>query len=152
MEIGCQRLPRSYLVDCAAAISRMLGKAMLSLCFILTSNSMSIAQVACKPFLSIASVKEVRMSPPALPWKWNATVVADNNHCASRSGGFEVDFLRIKENAPDLQFTEKFRWTEGIWVSMELTSDEAILGYRIGFISPCVCRQIDQLSVDYRPK
>jgi hypothetical protein len=33
-----------------------------------------------------------------------------------------------------------------------LTSDEAILDFRIGFIAPCVCREIDQLSVDYRPK
>jgi len=27
---------------------------------------------------------------------------------------------------------------------MELPSDEAILEFRIGFIAPCACRQIDQ--------
>ena len=153
MRSDCQPTLGWNVIDGAAAISRLLAKSVLTLCFILVTTSMSFSQVACKPFLSIASTKEAQRSTPALPWKWNATVVADNNHCATRSGSFEVDFLRIKENAPDLQFTEKFRWTEGQFdVSMELTSDEAILGFRIGFIAPCVCRQIDQLSVDYHPK
>ena len=125
----------------------------LILCFLLLAPSSSLSQVACKHFLSTKAVREVRAYTPTLQWKWNATLNADNNHCATRSGNFEVDFVRIKENAPDLQFTQKFRWNQGQFdISMELTSDEAILDFRIGFIAPCVCREIDQLSVDYRSK
>jgi hypothetical protein len=121
-----------------------------SLSFLLLPSS-SFSQVACKPFLSVKSASEIRTSTPTHTWQWNATIVADANHCATRSGSFEFDFVRLKENSPDLQFTEKFRWVEGQFVvSMELTSDEAILDFRIGFIAPCVCREIDQLSVDYR--
>ena len=154
MKIESQTTLGSYVIDCVTTLSKLIAaKAILSLGFILITTSISFPQLACKPFLSITSIKEVQRSTPALPWRWDATVVADNNHCATRSGSFEVDFLRIKENAPDLQFTEKFRWTEGQFdVSMELTSDEAILEFRVGFIAPCVCRQIDQLSVDYPPK
>jgi hypothetical protein len=123
----------------------------LSLCFLLLATSSSLSQVACKPFLSIKSVKEDRAYTSMLQWKWNAILRADNTHCATRSGSFELDFVRIKDNSPDLQFTQKFRWSQGEFaISMELTSDEAILDSRIGFIAPCVCREIDQLSVDYR--
>jgi hypothetical protein len=123
------------------------------LCVLLLTPSSSLSQVACKPFLSIKSVREVRAFTPTLQWKWNATLNADTNHCATRSGNFEVDFVRIKENSPDLQFTQKFRWSEGQFdISTELTSDEAILEFRIGFITPCACREINQLSVDSRPK
>ncbi|MBX9773747.1 MAG: hypothetical protein K2Y71_04975 [Xanthobacteraceae bacterium] len=125
----------------------------LSLCFLLLAPSSSFSQVVCKPFLSIMSVKEDRTYTSTLQWKWNATLRADNTYCATRSGNFEVDFVRIKDNSPDIQFTQKFRWSQGPFsISMELTSDEAILDSRIGFIAPCVCREIDQLSVDYRPR
>jgi hypothetical protein len=157
----CERL--TYLALVAKCSSR-IGRAavgmrsftrhlVLILCFVLLAPSTSRSQVVCKPFLSINSVREVRAFTPTLQWKWNATLNASTNHCATRSGNFEVDFVRIKENSPDLQFTQKFRWSQGQFdISMELTSDEAILDFRIGFIAPCVCREIDQLSVDYRPK
>jgi len=49
--------------------------------------------------------------------------------------------VRLKENSPDIQFTERFRWSPVRFdVSMDLTSDESILEHRIGFIAPCVCR------------
>jgi hypothetical protein len=130
------------------SVSRQIA---LSLCFLLLAPSNSFSQVACKPFLSIKTVKEDRTYSPTLQWRWNALLRADNTHCATRSGSFEVDFVRIKENSPDLQFTQKFRWSQGEFaISMELTSDEAILDSRVGFIAHCVCREIDQLSVEYR--
>ena len=71
-----------------------------------------------------------------LPWTWKATLAADTRHCATRSGGFEIDFIRIKEFGPDVQFTEKFRWNSGQFdVSMEMTVDENVLEYRVGFIA-----------------
>jgi hypothetical protein len=101
------------------------------------------ASITCKPILSIKNVRELRSERPVQPWTWKATIVADAIYCATKSGSFEIDFIRIKEYSPDVQFTEKYRWSAGqIDVSMELTADESILDYRIGFIAPCVCREI----------
>ena len=136
----------------AAGIRRLICQLVFTLCFLLPGASSSLAQVACKPFLFINSVREDRAYTPSLQWKWKATIRTDNSHCATRSGNFEVDFVRLKENSPDLQFTQRFRWNEGQFdIAMDLTADEAILEFRVGFIAPCPCREIDQLSVDYRP-
>jgi hypothetical protein len=103
----------------------------------------SPSEIACKPLLSVKNVREVRLSAsPAVPWTWRATITADISHCATQSGIFEIDFVRIKENSPDLQFTERFYWRPLQFdVSMDLTSDESILEHRIGFAAPCVCRE-----------
>jgi hypothetical protein len=109
---------------------------------------------ACRPLLSTKAVREVRpVTPRPLPWRWHATILADVSFCATRSGSFEVDFIRTKENAPDLQFTQKFRWTQDQFeVSTELSGDEAIVDFRIGFIAPCVCREVGELSDGPRMK
>jgi hypothetical protein len=134
--------------EVARAIRKSTTLLLLMLWSLLLGTVSSFSQVACKPLVSIKSVREVRApSPPALPWKWNATLLADTSFCATRSGNFEMDFVRIKEYSPDLQFTHKFRWSENEFdVLMELSPDEAILEFRIGFIAPCVCREINQLS------
>ncbi len=99
--------------------------------------------VACKPLLSIKNVREIRTSIMPQPWTWRATVVADASYCATRAGEFEIDFIRIKEYSPDLQFAEKYRWTAGQFdMTVELSADESIHDYRIGFIAPCVCREL----------
>jgi hypothetical protein len=118
------------------------------LTLLLTSSSLllgvtsSPSQVACKPLLSVKNVQEVRPpASPAVPWTWRATITADISHCATQSGTFEIDFVRLKENSPDLQFTERFHWRPLQFdLSMDLTSDESVLEHRIGFIAPCVCR------------
>jgi hypothetical protein len=104
----------------------------------------ALAAVTCKPILSVKNVRELRTAErPVQPWTWKATIVADASYCATRSGNFEIDFIRIKEYSLDVQFTEKYRWSSGqIDVSMELAADESILDYRIGFIAPCICREI----------
>jgi hypothetical protein len=108
-----------------------------------TTAERIFAAIACKPTLSFRNVREVRQPiPPLAPWTWRATIVADARFCATLSGSFEIDFIRIKEYSPDLQFTERFRWSAGQFdVSFELAADESILEYRIGFIAPCVCRE-----------
>jgi hypothetical protein len=110
---------------------------------VLTTAECVFAEVACKPMLSFRNVREVRQPiPPIVPWTWRATIVADARFCATRSGAFEIDFVRIKEYSLDLQFTERFRWSTGQFdVSLELAVDESILEYRIGFVAPCVCRE-----------
>jgi hypothetical protein len=88
------------------------------------------SQVACKPFLSLKSVEERALSTQTVPWKWSATIVANIRHCATRSGYFEIDFVRVKENAPDLQFTERFRWhDEEFRISMELIQMRLFLNF-----------------------
>jgi hypothetical protein len=128
-------------------IPRQSLTVVLALFFLSLNTPSAWSQVACKPLLSIKTVHEARASyAPASPWRWTASVVADARHCATRSGAFEIDFVRIKENSPDLQFTEKFRWQHDEFsISMELTADEAVPEFRIGFIAPCVCRPIAQL-------
>ena len=119
--------------------------AMISLLACLfTLPAAALAAVTCKPILSVRNVRELRTAErPVEPWTWKATIVADASYCATKSGSFEIDFIRIKEYAPDTQFTEKLRWSSGQFdVSMELTADESIQDYRIGFIAPCVCRAI----------
>ena len=102
----------------------------------------ALAAVTCKPILSIRNVREIRAAEMSIkPWIWKATIVADNAFCATAAGAFEIDFLRIKEYSADVQFTERYQWTAGQFdIAMELTADEAIQDYRIGFVGPCVCR------------
>jgi hypothetical protein len=109
----------------------------------LTTAAHVLADIACKPMLSFRSVREVRQpTPPLVAWKWQATIVADARFCATRSGPFEIDFIRIQEYSTDLQFIERLSWSAGQFdVSFELGPAESILEYRIGFIAPCVCRE-----------
>ena len=113
-------------------------------CLFTLPAAAALAAVTCKPLLTVRNVRELRVADqPVWPWIWKATIVADASYCATKSGNFEIDFIRIKEYSPDVQFTEKYRWRSGqIDVSMELTADESILDYRIGLIAPCVCREI----------
>jgi len=95
--------------------------------------------IACKPLLTITSVRcsEVR----SLQRQWTAVLLADVSYCATSWGRFEIDFIRIKEHGPDMQFTKPFTWKAGQFeVTVDFWGDEAVLDYRIGFIAPCVCR------------
>src|SRR5262245_3961094 len=66
----------------AARIRNWAFTFLLILLFLPLCPASSLSQVACKPFLSIKSVREVRASsPPALPWRWNATIIADASYC-----------------------------------------------------------------------
>ena len=109
------------------------------------------AVVACKPLITIqhARLSDLQMlrrdwSNAPLPLRvWNATLSVDASRCATSSGWFEMDFLRLNEVGPEQQFTEKFEWKPGtIEISMDLQLDEFIQDYRIGFIAPCVCRDL----------
>jgi len=114
---------------------------LLALLFACATGPASASAIVCKPLLSFKNVREIRSATaPVAPWIWRVSIVANANYCATRTGQFEIDFIRIKENSADLQFTEKLRWRAGQFdVSIDLAADEAILDYRIGFIAPCVC-------------
>jgi hypothetical protein len=110
----------------------------------LLGTAHSLAELACKPMLTLRNVREVRpAAPPIAPWTWKATIVADTRYCATRTGSFEIDFVQAKEYSQDVQYTEEFRWNAGQFdVSIELDGSEVIAEYRLGFIAPCVCREI----------
>jgi hypothetical protein len=135
----------------AAGIRNRVVTSLLILPILLLDITSALSQVlACRPSLSTKAVREVRpAASQPLPWKWHATIVVDSTFCASHSGNFEIDFIRVKENSPDLQFTQTFRWTQNLLdISMELSPDEAIAEFRIGFIAPCVCHEVGELLTE----
>lgn len=73
---------------------------------------------------------------------WTGTLVADASPCSTASGQFDIQFTRLKEVAPDLQFTERFTWVAGqSEVSLDFWWDESLEDARIISIAPCPCRQ-----------
>ena len=142
--ISCLSSNFLRIVDSLGARGRRLMTASLLACsFVGIATIDSLAEISCRPLLSITNVREIRASLMApAPWSWRASVVVDARFCATRYGNFEIDFIRIKEYAPDMQFTERFRWNSTqLDVPIDLVADEAIIGYRIGFVAPCVCRE-----------
>jgi len=101
--------------------------------------SPSHCQISCKPLLKI---DEVRFSEVlSLQRIWTAVLLVDTYNCATSHGRFDIDFIRLKETAGDMQFTKQLTWTPGrIEVSVDFWADEAVLDYRLGFVAPCVCR------------
>jgi hypothetical protein len=125
-------------------LRRMAFTCLLAGSFVAPGPTRAYSAITCKPLLSITNVRELRtLNMPVRPWIWKATIVADASYCDTGSGRFEIDFIRIKEYSPDMQFTERYSWTPGQFeVTMELAADESIHDYRIGFIAPCVCREL----------
>jgi hypothetical protein len=108
----------------------------------LLSVAPTTAQNLCRPALAI---NEALLSPierPNLQRKWSAIVTADTSECAVNSGGFfDIVFTRLSENAPDLDFRQRFVWSPfSMKVTMDFAADEAVGQYRIENITPCICR------------
>ena len=72
---------------------------------------------------------------------WSATLAVDASRCATTSGSFEILFTRLKENAPEIEFSEQFTWKPGSFeVSVNFWADEAVEGYWLHSIAACPCR------------
>jgi len=99
----------------------------------------------CKPELTI---KDVTFSPiHNLQRTWTARIAVDAARCATESGRFQVNFVRLKEIAPDMDFNEQFSWTAGeIEVATDFSADEAVLYYTIA-AAACPCREIRAQSL-----
>jgi hypothetical protein len=106
---------------------------------VLLSAAPSTAQQLCKPGLTLT---ETRISEARdLQRTWSAVLAADASRCASTSGQFEIEFTRLKESAPDLQFIERFKWASGkTKISLDIWWDEWVQNYRLGRIASCPCR------------
>ena len=108
----------------------------------LASVGQAASQAACRPKLTVTGVQFSEMIPPTLERKWTATVMVDASHCAPDSAGyFDIIFIRLKENAVDLEFREEFIWLPpSVKVGIDLWADEAVDQYWITNITPCQCR------------
>ncbi len=106
---------------------------------IVSGVTQAIGKDACRPDVSI---KNVRFSEVGSSTRvWTALLNVDASRCAASAGRFEVKFIRLKDNAPDLPFSEWFPWRPGeTEVSLGFWEDEAVLDYSIGAIAPCACR------------
>jgi hypothetical protein len=94
----------------------------------------------CQPVLTL---KDVRLSAvTGQQREWTATLVVDESSCASPSGSFKLGFLRVKENAPDLEFVEQVTWeVQPKRISVSFWEDEAPASYWIDDVAPCACRR-----------
>jgi hypothetical protein len=102
----------------------------------------AIAQNLCRPTLTINAALLSPIERPNLQRKWTAIVTANTSECAVNSGGFfDIVFTRLSENAPDLEFRQRFAWSPfSVNVAIDFAADEAVGQYRIENVTPCVCR------------
>lgn len=126
----------------AGKLSLILGAPMFLANVIgLAGMATAAEQKACRPVLTVTDVRFSKMMRPALERTWSAVVMADASRCSENSSGyFELGFSRLKENAPDMDFSEEFVWlSPSVTVSIDLSADEAVELHWIGKVSTCPC-------------
>jgi hypothetical protein len=101
----------------------------------------ALGQQLCRPALAIKDVQFSEMRPPTWERKWTAIVSVDASRCTMNStGSFEIVFSRMKENAVEIEFSEKFTWSPPVvTVAVDFWADEAVERYWITNVSACVC-------------
>jgi len=107
---------------------------------VLCGPAPALGAALCKPSLAVTEYQfaPVRSSQR----RWTARIAVDASPCATASGPFGVEFVRIKENAPDLRFAERFTWRPGqVEASTDFAADEYVLDFAIGDVAPCPCRE-----------
>ena len=106
----------------------------------LLGATQAVAGKLCKPVLSL---RDARISEAhEMHRTWTGVLVTDSSPCSTTSGQFDVQFTRLKETAPDLQFMERFTWVSGqSEVSLDFWWDEWLEESRIISIAPCPCRE-----------
>ena len=102
----------------------------------------AIAENLCRPALTLSEVQFSPINTPTLQRNWTAIVTANTSDCAVNSGGFfDIAFTRLSENAPDLEFRQRFAWSPFAQnIALDFAADEAVAEYRIENVTPCVCR------------
>ena len=114
----------------------------------LTDLAETRAQNLCRPALTLGEVQFSPIRMPKLQRNWIAVVTVDASECAANAGGhFDIVFTRLSENAPDLDFRQRFAWSPFAQnIALDFAADEAVAEYRIENITPCVCR--DRAAAD----
>ena len=107
---------------------------------VISLGTRASAAPLCKPVLTVRDVGFSSMIN--LKRIWTATVHVDASRCAGSTGGlFALAFIRLAENAPDLEFSEPFIWHGSqAKVRVEFWADEAVHDYWIAEVAPCACR------------
>jgi hypothetical protein len=108
----------------------------------LTGLTETRAQNLCRPTLTLSEVQFSPIRMPKLQRNWTAIVTANTTDCAVNSGGFfDIVFARLSENAPDLEFRQRFAWSPFAQnIALDYAADEAVAEYRIENVTPCICR------------
>ena len=112
---------------------------------VLLSATQTVAGSLCRPILTVKAVGFSEISPGQR--RWSARFAVDASRCAADSGRFAIDFVRLKETAPDLRFTQQFTWRQFTWrpgqvdASTDFAADESVLSYSISDVAPCPCRE-----------
>ena len=128
------------MIDRSISLYRSHLSALLASFIVVSGATEAVGKNACKPVLTF---KEVRFSEMQQSQRvWTALLDVDASRCATSDGRFHINFIRLKETAPDLPFSEPFTWRPGeIEVSVNFWADEAVLKYSIGAVAPCPCRR-----------
>jgi hypothetical protein len=131
------RLPNLPNRICTAAAAAFLAAITGSI-----GSTAALAQNLCRPALTLGEVQFSAIRTPKLQRNWTAVLTVDASECAVNSTGhFDIVFTRLSENAPDLEFRERFVWSPFPRnIALDFAADEAVAGYRIENIMPCVCR------------
>jgi hypothetical protein len=96
----------------------------------------------CRPTLAFTEAHYAPMKLPSLERTWTVAFTVDASRCATDVGSFSIQFTLWKENAPDTEFVETFRWKPDLNViSKQFSVDEAIGAYPVTEIDPCPCRK-----------
>jgi len=112
---------------------------LLALALALAGATQAAGAPTCKPALTVQGITFSNIHQ----WKrtWTAHIAVDASRCATESGRFTIEFVRLKEDGPDLRFTERFAWAPGeIQATTIFAADEAVLDYSIA-AAPCPCRE-----------
>jgi len=106
---------------------------------LLAAATPSMARQTCSP--ALASTSSAYSATINQQHRWTGIFAVDASQCATRSGTFELRFVREKELGPDLAFAERFIWNPGqTEVHLDLWWDEWVVAYRLGEITSCPCR------------
>ena len=92
----------------------------------------------CQPAFEFQEVRFSRVKDNQRTW--TATLSVDSSACSTRSGPVHIGFLRHKENAMDMFFTERFTWKpQQMEISVMFWEDEAPGDYWIHLVPYCPC-------------
>ena len=107
---------------------------------VLMDTTAGRAQPICRPTLAFTEAHYAPMKLPKLERTWTVAFTVDASRCATDSGSFSILFTVWKENAPDTEYVETFKWTPDLNViSKDFWADEAVGAYKVKDIAPCTC-------------
>jgi hypothetical protein len=98
------------------------------------------AQPVCRPTMVFTAPHYSPMTLPKLERTWTLAFSVDASRCATNTGTFSILFTVFKENAPDTEFVDTFRWAPDLNVITKVFwADEAVGAYKVQEIAACPC-------------